>query len=477
MKCTDRLESDNVTVHHYDLLARSDWEAVSALVVSPYVEKTFFTRMVRDLQPATLTVVIDDGCRPDDVAMVQHLANKTTKVRVALGSAPGLVHAKVFYVEWRTASGNRAHTLVYGSANATRQAFEGNLNSELLCKVRLTVAKHTPLLEWIGHVINAVSDPSGDDLVIEPVRDAWLANGVQIRLPGLKIKSCANKADNFDLWLQRGRLVSIFRPDASFLRVNVNLLAELPAGELVQRVRGIGFETPMTQRLSIPYVPNVDDGQTWSDGTGHWRSRYFVWTQLGEWCSDSCFRERSHLFRKAGYQVRAANLRLLQQLNEPEPLDEARSQFLNRIDELWATFGQSAETYLKADDGNVDKNFYSTLFDTRVQRDLELAEDLEFRDRYVNGCEVINVPRFRVDPASWRSFAESFTRQLHLESLKGRSTSLIYQYFNAAFADVEEAFDRPNALLKLLRSRWNAVIEDDDGLRTTMGSYVDGYQR
>ena len=131
---------------HYDLLARTDWKVSSILIVSPYVEKEFFERIVNELKPPMLTVVIDDGCRSDDVIMVQALARRGTHVKVVLGSARGLVHAKIFHVEWTTPGGQTRHTLVYGSGNATRQAFDGNINSEVMCKARLTAANHASML-------------------------------------------------------------------------------------------------------------------------------------------------------------------------------------------------------------------------------------------------------------------------------------------------------------------------------------------
>src|SRR3546814_19119570 len=41
-----------------------------------------------------------------------------------------------------------------------------------------------------------------------------------------------------------------------------------------------------------------------------------------------------------------------------------------------------------------------------VDRDLELVTDPEFLARFINGCEVIDVPRFRMDIVGWRSFVE-----------------------------------------------------------------------
>jgi hypothetical protein len=420
---------------------------------------------------------MDDGCRAEDVTMVRDLACKGTDVRVALGSARGLVHAKIFHIEWLTTGGQRAHTLVYGSSNATRQAFDGNINSELICKVRLTASSHAAVLDWIANVRNAASEPTARGREIAPLRDVLLADRVHIRLPGMRIRDAINKANSLDLWLQRGHLLSMFRPDASFLRVHINLLAELPGGDLVQNVRRIGFETPMTRRLSIPYISVADDGPNGADSIGHWRSRFFVWTQLGDWCSDACFRERSRSFRRTGYQDRIQNLKRLHTLREPVPRRDARSQFLSRVDTLWSALGDSAGAYLEARGGALNRDLYTSLYEKRVDRDLALADDAEFLDRYVSGCEMIDVPRFRTDAAAWRSFVDSFMRQVHLESLKEKSKSLIYQYTADALAELskDDVFDSPKEIAKALRLNWNAIIEGDDGEDISFGEYVDGY--
>jgi hypothetical protein len=461
---------------HYDLLARPDWKAESILIVSPYVERTFFDRIIKDLTPATLTVVIDDGCRSNEIAMIQGLARKGTAVTVVLGSAPGLVHAKIFHVEWLTTGGNHAHTLVYGSGNATRQAFAGDVNEEVMCRARLTAANHSSVLDWMKQVRRVASDLIGEDPVIPPVRDAWLADGVHIRLPGLIIKDAVNKASNLDLWLQRGRLLSRFQPDTSFLRVNVGLLKALPAGDLMQRIQRSGFEIPMLERLRIPYIQAIG-GEADGDALGGgWLSRYFVWTQLGFWCSDTCFRKESSRFKRKGHEQRLENLRLLKELKASGPKEKARSRFLTGIDELGSILGEEASSYLKTHDGMVDHKTYQTSFEQRLARDLALADDTEFQDRYINGCEVIDVPRFRTDATGWRSFVDSFMRQIHVESLK-KSRSYIYNSIYNALVDEDDGiFDDPEKLLEAIRSAWNEMIEDDDGEDVTVGEYIDRYQ-
>lgn len=150
---------------------------------------------------------------------------------------------------------------------------------------------------------------------------------------------------------------------------------------------------------------------------------------------------------------------------------------MDRVERLWAALGEDAGTYLSSDEGYVDLEQYGRLFEQRVEYDLELAADDEFRTRFVDGVEIIDVPRFRVDTGAWNAFVESFVRQLHLESIKRRSVSLIYQRVSAVLMElVEDPFDDPRQAIKLLRKHWNNVIEDDQGEATTVGAYIDGYQ-
>ena len=113
--------------------------------------------------------------------MLRKLSSGDTCVVVALGSAPGLVHSKIFHTEWRTAKGNRAHSLVYGSGNATHQAFSGAFNSEVMCRLRLRANYHYDTIEWLEKVRSAAANPK-NGIVIESL---WtdLTKDVDFRLP------------------------------------------------------------------------------------------------------------------------------------------------------------------------------------------------------------------------------------------------------------------------------------------------------
>ena len=459
---------------HYDLLARPDWTATAVLIVTPYVEREFFERIMEDLQPETLAVVIDDGCRPEDVRMVRECAENLDNVAVVLGSAPGLVHSKIFHVELLTPGGTTRHTLVFGSANATRQAFNGMINAETLCRAQITAANHHGILGWL-QAVRAASLDEDAKREIDAVQDGWVAQGVTIRLPAILIKEATTKASNFDLWLQRGRLLAKFDPDPSFLRVHVNLLRPLPPGDAQRRILSLGFEAALMKRLAIPYLGAIEGEQDGDAEAGNWRSRLFVWTNLGYWCSDECFDLWHEQFKKAGHEGRAANLERLALLHGAAR-DAARTRFIDQVGNLVQVFGDDAPLFLQYTDGALDREHYETIFDQRVDRDLALAADPEYVNRYINGCEINDVPRFRVDSASWRIFSASFFRQIHLESLKARSQSLAYHHMAwmpfeyAGKVNVEDA-----TISSLVRERWNEMTTDDNGEAITVGDYIASY--
>lgn len=461
--------------HHYDLLSRLGWQALSVLVVTPYVERSFFSRLLSDLRPARLSVVIDDSCRPGDIEMVRSLGSSGTTVEVALGVARGLVHAKIFHVAWRTSGGNRAYTLVYGSGNATGAAFDGGVNAEMMCRAKLTAKRHAAVIRWADNVRDAVrAAGQGRPTLIEPHPDLELADGIVIRLPNMRVKPCDAREDSFDLWLQRGHIVSEYRSDPAFMRISIELLADLPPSALERSVNELGFETAPRRRLTRPYVP-IPAG---TGGNERWKARYFAWTQLGAWCSASCRAERGHLFVKAGHRGRLQALERLRLLADPILLDQAKARHIASLERLWSALGRNARTYLASVDGGLNRGQYSHQFTDLVKHHLALADDKEFCNRYVTGCEVIDVPRFRDDVAAWRAFVTSFARQMHVESMKLRSHSLIFLRMREALSSMaDDPFRDPSKLVSTLRARWNSMLDLEGHGRVRLGRLIDDYHR
>lgn len=453
--------------HSYDLFARrAGRKAERVLVVTPYVERAFFERLIADLRPKQLHVVIDDGCRREDIEMIRDCvaaSKQTVALTCVQGSAPGLVHLKLFYIVWSTEAKRTARSLIFGSANATRQGFGGSVNAELIASCRLTMARHSHIINWCDGVVAATS--SGEERLIGPARDLDLGTGLQLRLPGMRVGRTRPTLSNFDLWIQRGYLLSDYRPEPSFLKVTVRLKRSLAQSEESQMVTQSGFDVPVNKALTYHYAGNTsgsDDGQgpeeEETDGEmGNWRRRLFVWTHLGDWCSEACRYANDGKFKRRGYEGRAALIRALERLHDKAALRKARQAFLDAVSGLWDRLGDSAGSFLEGD-ACLDRAHYARVFDERVARDLELIEDLEFKRRYLTGYELAQVPRFRTDINGWGEFLESMTRQLCLDDARGgRSHSLflkaVRNSVQAAGVD-SSVLEKSGSLLEFLRSTW-----------------------
>lgn len=447
----------------FDLFsARAGRKVESVLVVTPYVEREFFDELMRRLRPRKLHVVVDDGCRVEDVDMIAAAAaDAPRKVRLScvLGSAPGLVHIKLFYIVWRTEGARTERTLVFGSANATRQGFGGALNAELIASCRLTRSAHSAAIDWCEAMIAATL--RGEPVVVDAARDLPL-HGISLRLPRVQVGRARKSLSSFDLWVQRGSLLAAYRPEPGFLRVGVPLKASLGESELSRTALSTGFEIPQVRRLTQAYV----GGEGWLDDAEHleevdgafgdWRSRYFTWTQLGYWCSEQCLAELHNWFRRRGHADREEQLRRLDRLHGSAALAIARSDFLELLGRLWSALGERAPEFLEGK-GAIDSERYAALFDKRVRRDLELAADDEFRERYVTGFEIVQVPRFRTDLRGWREFVDSLSRQLCLENARPKPRSKLLRAVRKALDEAgrdPDALNDPAKLLDALRAIW-----------------------
>lgn len=451
--------------HSFDLLERRPgWKAEDVLVVTPYVEKQFFELLADGLRPRRLSVIIDDGCRVDDIDMVTEAVSRVggrpaSGLRCVLGSAPGLMHLKLFYIVWRTPGKRTARTLIFGSANATRQGFGGSVNAELIASCSLAIGRHAEVIEWCDAAIAAAR--SRGHSKVAAARDVELSKGMRLRLPALTVGRRKSALASFDLWVQRGWLLSEYRPDPSFLRIPIHLAKGLSQTEQERLVASSGFLVPAKKRLSFPYalpesevdgVAYDDDGDE-DDEVGNWRRKFFVWTQLGEWCSDECHAAEHRHFRRKRHEEREARLQRLGTMQSPSVRQSERARFLASLTRLWADFGDEAPEMLRGGDA-ISEEYYFGQFEQRVERDLALAADKEFRDRYLRGYELSQVPRFRPDVRGWCEFVDSFARQVCLDGARKQGQSRLPRAVleGAELAGLDETiFDDPDKLVEKLR--------------------------
>lgn len=449
----------------YDLLKPYDnYKTETCLVITPYVEATFFEELIKSAKPRNLIVIIDDGCRRDDLELINDAAKSTgTRSRpktvvTILGSAPGLVHLKLVYSEMKSPTGRSKRRIVFGSANATRQGFSGEANAEILCNTPLIWTRHKKIIDWCDNVISkaiAANDTGKHDNIEEVF--GQLAPGIELRLPAFTLGRKRQHLSSFDLWIQRGRILAKFRPEPTFLKISVPLKKGLGNSLLSNVAAEVGFASPEPKTLNFHYIGSSDDedhDEDETDSSGPWRSQYFTWSNLGEWCSEECFQAMGKEFVSRGKKLRNQRLSELEKLRTEKGKSGARDKFLASLGNLWDRFGEDASSYLKGDT-RLDRPHYAKTFEERVKRDLGMLDDEGFRDRYLRGYEITELPRFRNDVRGWNSFMEGIAKEICFQNRKQQPRSKILKAVREVMENHDDfPLEDSSALLRVLREKW-----------------------
>jgi hypothetical protein len=103
-----------------------------------------------------------------------------------------------------------------------------------------------------------------------------------------------------------------------------------------------------------------------------------------------------------------------------------------------------------------------------------LANDLEFRARYINGYEFPDVPRFRQDTTAWESFVRSCCDSVLVEAAKTKTNSLVTHRVAEVLSANKLTLDELSArdLADILRKLWKRPFEEQE---CTVGDWIAMY--
>ena len=478
---------------HYNLLEVPEgYETDLALVIAPYFDPRFAKRLVETLSPNRVRFVLDDGARWKDIKSLE-AACVGTDVKVALGSAQGIVHLKGFYFEFLNSTGNgpRKHRFLFGSTNATEAAFGGNGNAELIAATDLSAAHDSKLLTYLAKLVDAVEKDR--KMRIPTVLFDPLKNSLNLHISPFTI-SPVGPAPGFDAWLQRGRLVAKYRDAQKFLNVEIRLSNPLPRDQVAEIFADQGL-IPVGARdlVRYPYVGQqvaADDGvpQAVNPRAVKWKTRYCVWTRLGEWVSDDCYdHHKDIMIAKSSPSRNAKVTQLLAHQDDTKWKSRRKRAFLATIVRVWnglRSADYSAADYLPSNAARLDRNIVSNRLGEKIETDLCLARIPDFVHRYVAGYDSPELPRFRQDTRAWDSFVDSWGESIVLEAAKpitwiegnqGPRGSLVTWAIGVALKEVK-GFDLKEMtagdITSTLREYWTKKIPAKN---VTLGECVSHY--
>lgn len=474
----------------YDLLEVPDgYRTDVVLLLAPYFDPKFIKMIVKKLAPGKIRLVIDDGVRAEDIQQLIKAAGGTDNVKVALAAAAGLVHIKGYYAEFVQSEGRnrRRRRFFYGSANATDAAFNGRRNAELIASVDLSAGEDRDFLDYLAHIIKSVEDGSGR---ITGNAFGPLRNSPILHLPSFQI-TAPGPAPGFDAWLQRGLLAAKYRETQQFLKVSVLLKKRLPQ-DVISTVfsnRGL-METGERNVVRFRYISDTnggssavsaDDDEAEDDASTRplWKSRYCTWTHLGDWLSDDCYRAHGTGMVLKNGDKRRRKIEALRENGENKSwVKERKGIFLETLSKTWVELLEKEVPpgdYLRGAAGGLDLGHYDGQFSKKLLADHRLAQDGDFRTRYINGYEFPAVPRFRQDAASWDGFVRSWCESVALDVGKRSPRSLVAQQMIAVAAQFDPDIElEAEEIGNWLRKSWERKIGEGNE-RTTVGEHLMAY--
>jgi len=458
------------------------YETDLALIIVPYFDPKFAKRLIKQLSPNRVRFILDDGARLEELDRLKEACGQTD-VKVAVGSARGIVHLKGFYFEFVKLEGKqrRKRRFLFGSANATNAAFSGKINAELIAKVDLSASNDRELLNYLQKLVNTVE--SDGHVRIKAESFGPLRHPPTFYLPSFKI-SPVGPSSGFDSWLQRGLLVAKYKDAQQFLNIAIKLKKALPmdlVGEILVD-QGL-IELGARNVVRYPYIgqpPIIEESD--DDSSANWKASYCLWTHFGEWLSDDCYYAHRKIMRAKSSPSRQTKVKeLLDHAGDKSWKDERRQAFLGALDRIWqglAAAGINPYEFLEGDSGGINEVAFHNKFDKKIEADICLAHDGDFRNRYVNGYEFPKVPHFRQDTEGWKSFVHSFGESIAVEATRSKplSQSKIVKAIRTAISvmGLELAEMVSTEIINKLRKSWVKTI-NVDGNDVTVGEFVSGY--
>lgn len=436
--------------------------------------------LVKRMNPKRLCLLVDDGIRLEDLDKIKKSCQKDVEVEIRLSRASALVHIKAFYFEFvRENPRRRKRKLLFGSANATEAAFNGKRNAELIADSDLAIRDDADLSWYFEEVLSAFNK---EKALIES-RSIELSRAPMLHLPKLRTLIPGDAPSGFDTWLQRGVLVAQYRNAPQFLILSIQLKKPLPQDLVAQIFSGRRFsERGNRNVVRYPYLGEVEDSTIEeSDDSAplRWKSRFSVWTHLGDWVADDCHREHRNVMKSKTWKVRSDKIdELLLHANDKQWKEERREAFLSALADVWndlKTKTINPDDYLVSENGGLALGLYGDRFDRKLEDDILLARDEDFNRRYIDGYEFPDLPRFRQDAFAWRNFVRSWCESIAVEAAKGRTLSAVTRRIEDVVASDGNSLATMTAtdIEDTLRRLWDKVWYEDDAL--TVGEWIGSY--
>lgn len=437
-----------MTFSHYidnDVNLGETFRLRRATVVGPYPTRDFIDELLTH-KPDEVVLAVDDGWpqeRLDDIQCSFRDNNATLVLRrVAPALGNGLVHAKLYLLEWINAGNDRRrHTLLAGSANASSPGF--SLHAESFVHVDLANIETDDKKKVLDYFAQLRINEHVDYTYFYVGRNSWLS------MPALRMVH-TTWPNGFDSWIRRGRLCHSYQPDPQFGRLVLRLKEPMPQDLLGVNLGSSGFSVAgETQAFVRPYLNGIGDSEN-AEKKQTWRQRYFTETVYGFWTSAECFKQLEEEFVAADADRRKL---ILDTLRNPSQAQRAIwiDDFLTSIGDVFNRLPpEEQETYFHVQStGVLNQKLYRDQAEKKIDRDVAKAFDQYFCSRFTSGFAFPPVPPLDAE-------FDNFVLELCANLLAKLQPGRVHNWLAGTLRENRIAGSTmlPEELFALLRNEW-----------------------
>ena len=406
------------------------------IIVGPYPTEGFIQRVKDQLNPKRICVVTDSSWKEDEIDKIINLTDVVRKVQTA---GFGIVHAKMYYVEYS----NKDVQLFFGSVNASENSVDNN--SEFISSFWLhsfSQKNQNRIKEYFTNLEN------GNDARSSEIR---LKSYSTLLFPEISV--CSNDRENsFRNWIRKGYFYIGYDPDPKFGAMDISLKAnKMRKGDLEKMLKG----TPLANekggvKSSLSWHYAKSNTSRTSSKTEHWKDQYGVKTDLGCWISSDCIKELNKekgISKRSGDAIPPPSIERKNIVEYIKQMDVNNQKEANKID-IGIKFYElisGRKKLMEILDLPPKEKFLESLKD-RIIYHKNLLNDDVYRNRYLT--KYAKIPASALNEDYLDKIIVDFIDSYNIKSIKGKKDKLVEEVKKLKDLPINEKKDKIEDLWK-----------------------------
>ena len=370
---------------------------VKVIIIGPYPTEGFVQRVRNNLNPQSICVVTDSSWKEEEIDKIKKIDNIV--VQKVQTSGIGIVHAKMYYVEYS----NAEVQLFFGSINASENSNDNN--SEFISSF------------WL----HSFSLKNQDE-----IREYFtnLENGKNAKPLEIKLKSCSTlffpeilacndeRENSFRNWIRKGYFFIKYDSDPNLGTYPINVKDnKIPKSEMKELLKGTPLEKEDAfQKMIIPYPYAKFNVSRKENKKEHWKENYGVATEMGCWVSCECLKA----LKGSIPPTRISRNKIVENIKNFENVDSEGSNFYKAIEK---------KKKLKSVLDLPSKKVFLKRLKDKIDSDKLLIFDDVYCTRYLTGYS--RIPATILNEVYLDKIIEDFIDSYMIKYLKGKKGDLV----------------------------------------------------